>query len=427
MDVVLLSVIGVVALALLFDFTNGFHDAANATATVIATRSLKPRTAVLVSAFFNFLPALLAHTAVADTVAKTVQISELGAGDRSVPVGIILTFSALIAAIFWNYFTWSVGLPSSSSHALIGGLVGAGLAAAGTSIINWDSVKHVAEAIVLSPAVAFSVAFGSMFVVKLLQKFTKLHDNHEAFRWAQVASSAAVSYGHGSNDAQKTMGVIAATLGAGGYLTMADDKYPIPTWVVLAANSMIAIGTFWGGWKIIDTMGLKISRLNRNSGVAANVGVLTSVFGATNMGIPISTTHAAASSIMGAGTASGAGVNLRVIREMVVAWLVTLPAAGLVGYVVFTFAHLPGAMGGIAALIMVAALGWWAGALMMNAENADDIEQQLPDEADLDTFDPKLPHPHATIDPSELYGEPDLHPGHPRPHPKPGHKPEDGQ
>ncbi len=379
MNIVLIATIVTVLLAILFDFTNGFHDAANATSTVIATRSLKPKQAVWLSAVFNFLPVFVVGTAVANTISKTVNLDALApvaAGD--VPLGVRVTLAALIGAVFWNYFTWFLGLPSSSSHALIGGLIGAGISAGGTSVINWDLVKMTVLAIFASPLTAFTIAFVAMWLIRLLQKAFKLDEDSQFFRWAQVGSSAWVSWGHGSNDAQKTMGVIAATLYAGGYLQAesASTLSP-PTWVILMAHAAIAFGTVWGGWKIIETMGLKITRITRASGFAANIGAITAIDGATHLGIPISTTQAVSSSIVGSGVGARRKVNWLVMRDMVIAWFVTLPAAGLVGFLIYKLTVLPGVLSLIAPVLAIIALLVWAGRLMLKAETADDVAEKL--------------------------------------------------
>ncbi len=417
MDMVLVAVVGVVLLALLFDFTNGFHDAANSTSTVVATRAMKPRHAVYMAAFFNFAALFVVGTAVANTVAKTVDVEALGVQSGGVPMGLGVAFGALLGAIFWNYFTWSIGMPSSSSHALIGGLLGAGLSAGGLDVIKWSSIEKAALAIVISPLVAFTVAFLAMFLVGLLQRMTHWEDDAKPFKWLQIVSAAAVSFGHGANDAQKTMGVIAFALVSGGYIS-ADSG--IPVWVEIAAYSMIALGTMWGGWTIIETMGLRITKLNANSGVAANIGAVTSIFGATELGVPISTTQAAAASVMGSGAAAGTGLNGRKIGEMVIAWAFTLPAAAVVGFVAFKLTTFPDPWGWVASLSAIAALGIWAGRLMMHAENADDIEQMLPSEAELHQFH-TVPHPDVHpyegpphINHHELEQHPDRTPGNPQ-------------
>ncbi|HEX5018226.1 MAG TPA: anion permease, partial [Actinomycetes bacterium] len=278
MDPLLIAVIAVIALALLFDFSNGFHDAANSVATVVATRAMPPKVAVGFSAFFNFLAYFFVGTAVANTVSRVVDAEY---------AGVAVVFAALVGAISWNYLTWWIGMPSSSSHALIGGLVGAGLAAGWLEAIAWDKVEEAAIAIFVSPLVAFTIAFLAMYAVAALQRATGWADNAKPFKWLQVVSAAAVSFGHGANDAQKTMGVIAALLAGAGYTTIdSSGALPVPEWVALSAYAAIALGTLWGGWKIIETMGLRITSLHASSGVAANIGAVTSIFGATNMGIP---------------------------------------------------------------------------------------------------------------------------------------------
>lgn len=374
MDWLLISVIAVIALALLFDFTNGFHDAANSVATVVATRALPARLAPWFSAFFNFSAFFVVGTAVANTVAKVVHHDV---------EGVAVVFAALIAAITWNYFTWYVGMPSSSSHAIIGGLVGAGLAAGGLGAINWSVVSTAVLAIVVSPLVAFSVAAVAMLILARIHRQWNLSEDAKAYKGLQLVSAAAVSFGHGANDAQKTMGIMAAVLFAGGYIGMRPDgTFAIDWWIPLLAYSAISIGTIWGGWKIIETMGLRITKLRASSGLAANVGAVTAIFGATGLGIPISTTHAAASSVAGAGVASGKGVNARVIREMVTAWVVTIPATVIVGWVMFKLTRLPGISAYlVVGAIMVALLSWivWA---MSKAMRADDLAAELPTDAE---------------------------------------------
>jgi PiT family inorganic phosphate transporter len=380
----LIAVIAVAALALLFDFSNGFHDAANSVATVVATRAMSPRAAVAFSAVFNFLAYFFVGTAVANTVSKVV-IAEYA--------GVAVVFAALVGAIAWNYLTWWVGMPSSSSHALIGGLVGAGLAVGWLDAIEWSKVEEAAIAIFVSPMVAFSIAFGAMYLVAGLQRVTGWADNARPFKWMQVVSAAAVSFGHGANDAQKTMGVIAALLAGAGYTTVqSDGTVPVPEWVAITAYTAIALGTLWGGWKIIETMGLRITALHANSGVAANIGAVTSIFGATGMGIPISTTQAAGSSVMGAGVASGRGINLRVVGEMLLAWIVTIPATGAFAFLVFKLTQLPGPAAWLSVTALVFVLGGGIGYAMTHATRAEDVVAELPDEQELAKHVPPVPH-----------------------------------
>jgi PiT family inorganic phosphate transporter len=384
-DILLISVVAVVAIALVFDFTNGFHDAANSVATVVATRALPARWAPAFSAFFNFAAYFVVGTAVANTVAKTVK-SEYG--------GVALAFAALFAAIAWNYLTWRFGMPSSSSHAIIGGLVGAGIAAGGLDAVDWDSVEKAAIGIVLSPAVAFAIAFVAMYLVFGIQKLSKWHDDHPVFKGLQLVSAAGVSFGHGANDAQKTMGVIAALLLGAGYTDLSADgeTVVVPEWAALAAYAAIALGTLWGGWKIIETMGLRLTTLHANSGAAANIGATTAIFGATTIGMPISTTHAAASSIVGAGVGSGKGANWKIVGEMMVAWAITIPAAATVAFIMFKLTQLPAVAAWLAVGIIVLLFAIWAVWAMTHTIHADDVEAELlPEEA---LAEPLPAHPH---------------------------------
>lgn len=396
MDAILIVTVITVALALLFDFSNGFHDAANATSTVIATKSLTPRQAVILSAIFNFLPAFVIGTAVANTISKTVKLDALPAvAAGALPIGLKVTLAALLGAIFWNFFTWAVGMPSSSSHALIGGLIGAGLSAGGSDAISWSTVQKTAIAIFASPLIAFLVAYLASFLVRGIQKLFRLDEDHEVFRWGQIVSNAFVSWGHGTNDAQKTMGIIAATLFSSGYL-VADDaaKLDPPTWVVFAAHIAIAFGTFYGGWKIIETMGTRLTRITRASGLAANLGAITSINGATHYGIPISTTHAAASSVIGSGIGSGHRVHFSTIRNMVIAWVFTLPMAGIVGAITYQATALPSFLGVIVTAAIIIGLLVYAVRLMLTSTTADDVAKRVDEEresARLEKLAAKLP------------------------------------
>jgi inorganic phosphate transporter, PiT family len=353
-DTLLISAVGIVALALLFDFSNGFHDAANSVATVVATRAMSARTAVAFSALCNFAAFFFVGTAVANTVAKTVKTAD---------EGVAVVFAALFAAIVWNYLTWFFGMPSSSSHAIIGGLVGAGIASGGTDAINWKSVQKTVSAIVVSPLVAALVAVIGTGVVLLLQFVTRWGNDARPFKGLQLFSAAAVSFGHGANDAQKTMGVIAALLTSAGYISGSHSGgIVVPDWVALAAYSAIAAGTMWGGWRIIETMGLKLTPLDARTGVAANIGATTAIFGATALGVPISTTHAAASSVVGAGIASRRGVDWSVVGRMATAWVVTIPASASVGWLVLQTTRLPSVLAPIAVItlvtLMLLSIGW---------------------------------------------------------------------
>ena len=386
MDLILIGIILIVALALIFDFTNGFHDAANAVATVVATRALPAKWAPAFSAFFNFVAYFVVGTAVANTVAKTVKADY---------VGLAVIFSALFAAVAWNYITWNIGMPSSSSHAIIGGLVGAGLAVGGLAAVDFGSVSKAAIGIVASPAVALSVAFLAVYLIYLVQKVTKWHDNHPVFKVGQVISAAALSFGHGANDAQKTMGVIAALLLGAGYTTMDETgkNVIVPEWVALSAYGAIALGTLWGGWKIIETMGLRITTLYANTGLAANIGAVTAIFGATSLGAPISTTHAAASSVVGAGIGSGKGANWKVVGEMVLAWVVTIPVSASMAFGMFYLTRLPTVLAWIAVGGVIIAFAAWALWAMTHTIHASDVEKEILPESALDDG-PEPMHPH---------------------------------
>ncbi len=425
MDILLLSVIGLFALALIFDFTNGFHDAANSVSTVVATRVLPAKWAPAFAATFNFLAYFFIGTAVASTIAKTV---------KSEYAGLAVVFAALFAAIAWNFITWRFGMPSSSSHAIVGGLVGAGLAAGGIAAISWDSVSKAAIGIVLSPAVAIIIAILAMFLIGGIQKLFHMGDDHVVFKGLQLVAAGALSFGHGANDAQKTMGVMGALLLGAGYTTAGPGgSIDVPEWVALSAYGAIALGTLWGGWKIIETMGLKITTLHAASGAAANIGASAAIFGATSLGMPISTTHAAASSVVGAGVGSGRGANWKVVGKMLVAWVITIPAAGLVAAAILYLTKLPTVFAWITVGAVVLTFAAWAIWAMRHTIHASDVEAELRSNAELATHVPvhvKLegegpvpddtPSPTVLIDDIENLAE-ELHipvPGHEATHTK---------
>ncbi len=380
MSLILAATIVTVGLAILFDFTNGFHDSANATSTTIATRSLSPYKAVTLATIFNFLPAFIVGTAVANTVAKVVDLVEMQQiSEGAVPYGIRVVLAALIGAIFWNFFTWHRGLPSSSSHALIGGLVGAGIAAGGFGIVNWDSVRNIAIALVASPVVALVLAAIAVVVIRGIQRIFKLDEDHVVFQGGQIASSAWVAWAHGANDAQKTMGVVAAVLVSGGYMEVsANGDIHLPIWVVFGAYAAIAAGTFYGGWSIVETLGLKITRVTRATGLAANIGAVSSILGATQLGIPVSTTQTVSGSIVGSGIGSRREVHYRVVRDMLIAWVLTAPSAAIIGWCVFHLTSLPSVLAQIATSAAVVLLVAYAVYLMRHAKTEGDIAEELP-------------------------------------------------
>jgi len=324
--------VGLIGIALLFDFLNGLHDAANSIATVVSTRVLKPQYAVAWAAFFNFIAFLFFGLHVADTVGRGI-----------VDAGVIdarLIFGALMGAISWNLITWALGIPSSSSHALIGGLLGAGIAKAGLSAVVWGGVAKTASAIVLSPAIGLVLALLLVLIVAwVFVRFTPLRADRW-FRKLQLVSAALYSLGHGGNDAQKTMGIIAVLLYSQG---MMEGGFHIPLWVVLSCQTVMALGTLFGGWRIVHTMGSKITRLTPSQGFCAETGGAITLFLATHLGVPVSTTHTITGAIVGVGTARRmSAVRWSVASNIVVAWVVTLPAAALIGAAFYGLAGLFG-------------------------------------------------------------------------------------
>ncbi|QYC38302.1 Low-affinity inorganic phosphate transporter 1 [Nonomuraea coxensis DSM 45129] len=330
MDLTLALVIGVVVVALAFDYTNGFHDAANAIATSVSTRALTPRAALFMAAAMNFIGAHLG-TQVAQTVGKGI----IDAPDGS--HGLVIVASALIGAIAWNLITWYFGLPSSSSHALIGGLVGAALASA--SVVHWDGVvEKVVIPMVLSPLVGFTLAAVIMIAIYWIFRHAQPGKTNRGFRYAQTVSAAAMALGHGLQDAQKTMGVIFLALVVGGFASPGDD---IPQWVILAAAGAISLGTYAGGWRIMRTLGRRIIALDPPQGFAAESAAATVLYvAAIGFGAPISTTHTITSAIMGVGaTKRLSAVRWGVAGNIVTAWILTIPAAAAVAAVSYFIFH----------------------------------------------------------------------------------------
>jgi len=323
MDIVPLAMpllIGLILAALAFDFLNGMNDAANSIATVVSTRVLRPLTAVAWAAFFNFIAFLVFGLHVAETLGRG--IVEANVVDAQV------IFGALTGAITWQIITNRLGIPSSSSHALIGGLVGAGLAKAGVSAVVWAGVWKTVSGIVLAPSLGCLLALLLMLLVSwAFMRFTP-HGVDTIFRRAQLFSASCYALGHGGNDAQKTMGIIAVLLYSQGYL---GSNFFVPFWVVLACQAAIAIGTLAGGWRIVKTMGTKITRLTPMQGCCAETGGSIMLFTATELGIPVSTTHTITGCIIGVGAAKRvSAVRWGVAREIVTAWIITIPAAGTI-------------------------------------------------------------------------------------------------
>ena len=325
-------VIAVVVVALTFDYTNGFHDAANAIATSVSTRALTPRVALILAAVMNFVGALLGQE-----VAKTVQ-SVLTISGVSETHGLVIVLAGLLGAITWNIVTWLAGIPSSSSHALIGGLLGAGIAKAGLSPVVWGGVWKTVAGIVVSPALGVGLALVLVLIVSwAFVKATPAFADG-AFRKLQFLSAAAFSLGHGGNDAQKTMGIITVLLYAHGKLTGA---FHVPFWVVLSCQAAMALGTLMGGWRIVRTMGLRITRLTPMQGFCAETGGAMTLFMATAFGVPVSTTHTITGAIVGVGAARRvSAVRWNIAGNIVWAWVITMPVAGLLGAGFYELARL---------------------------------------------------------------------------------------
>ena len=316
-----LLLIGLIATALLFDFLNGLHDAANSIATIVSTRVLAPRWAVLWAAFFNFIAFMVFGLSVAKTIGTGIVLPQIITDQ--------VVFGALAGAIAWNIITWLAGIPSSSSHALVGGLVGAGVAHAGPSVIVWHGLGKTAGAIFLSPALGLVLALFLMSVLSWLLVKANPARVDGVFRKVQFFSASMYSLGHGGNDAQKTMGIITALLFAHGAL---KGGFHVPLWVVLSCQAAMALGTLFGGWRIVKTMGSRITHLSPFQGVCAETAGSITLFLATGLGIPVSTTHTITGAIIGVGAAKRASaVRWNVAKDIVLAWFVTMPAAALIG------------------------------------------------------------------------------------------------
>jgi len=317
--------IALVGIALLFDFLNGLHDAANSIATIVSTRVLRPQYAVMWAAFFNFIAFLFFGLHVAETLGK-------GIIDPGI-VSPLVIFAALMGAIIWNVVTWIFGIPSSSSHALIGGLVGAGLAKTGFSAVVWSGLIKTASAIFLSPMIGFVLALVLVLIVSWLFVRQTPFAVDRTFRVMQFISASLYSLGHGGNDAQKTMGIIAVLLYSQGYL---GGEFYVPFWVVISCQAAMALGTLMGGWRIVHTMGSKITRLNPMQGFCAETGGALTLFGATWLGIPVSTTHTITGAIIGVGAARRvSAVRWGLAGNIVWAWIITLPSAAAISALFF--------------------------------------------------------------------------------------------
>ncbi|WP_050614107.1 inorganic phosphate transporter [Bacillus testis] len=325
MDTVLLITILIVIGALAFDFINGFHDTANAIATAVSTKALTPRRAIILAAIMNFVGAMT-FTGVAKTITKDI------VDPFTLDNGSVVILAALISAIAWNLITWYFGIPSSSSHAIIGSIAGAAIAASGIHSINFKGFTKIFEALIFSPLLAFGLGFIVYSIFKVVFKNNNLPKTNKRFRYLQIATAAIQSYTHGTNDAQKAMGIITMALIANGYVTSSD----IPFWVQLACATAMGLGTSVGGWKIIKTVGGKIMKIRPVNGVAADLTGAAIIFGATFIHLPVSTTHVISSSILGVGSAHRIkGVKWGTAQRMVITWVITLPISAALAAAIY--------------------------------------------------------------------------------------------
>lgn len=333
MESVTFVVVVTVVIALAFDVINGFHDAANSIATVVSTRVLRPQTAVLWAAFFNFVAMLIFAPKVANTIAKIVKI------DPKDPWFVYVVLTGLLGAIVWDLVTWWWGLPTSSSHALIGGFAGAGVAHAGFDVLHWGLIIKTTKFIVLAPLIGMSLGFVLMLATYWLLRKLRPAQIDKQFRRGQLVSAALYSLGHGGNDAQKTMGIIVALLVAAGLMgptKMLSLSDPKTLWIILSCHAAMAIGTAFGGWRIVKTMGMKITKLRPVGGFCAETAGAMTLFGATLLGIPVSTTHTITGSIIGVGaTTTLSGIKWGVATRILWAWVFTIPASALVAAACF--------------------------------------------------------------------------------------------
>ncbi|KAA0948507.1 inorganic phosphate transporter [Sporosarcina sp. ANT_H38] len=330
MDTVLLLTILVVVFALAFDFINGFHDTANSIATSVSTRALKPRTAIMMAAIMNFIGAM-AFTGVAKTISKDI------VDPFALENGSLVILAALISAILWNLITWYFGIPSSSSHALIGSIAGAAISAAGFGILNYSGFLKILQALLISPFIALAGGFLVMSLFKMTLKNRNLFRTNTRIRYLQIGTAALQSFTHGTNDAQKAMGIITMALIAAEMQT-SDD---IQLWVRIAAATAMGIGTSIGGYKIIKTVGGKIMKIRPVNGIAADLSSAAIIFGATLIHLPVSTTHVISSAIMGVGSAQRVkGVNWGMAKKIVITWVITLPISALIAGITYQVLNL---------------------------------------------------------------------------------------
>lgn len=330
MDSILILTILVVIFALAFDFINGFHDTANAIATSVSTRALKPRVAVMMAAVMNFVGALT-FTGVAKTITKDI------VDPFALQNGSLIILAALLSAIIWNLVTWYFGIPSSSSHTLIGSIAGAAVSAAGFAILNWNGFIKIIQALLISPFLALAVGFLMMSLFKVLFRKNSLYGTNKGFRIFQIGTAALQSFTHGTNDAQKAMGIMTMALIA-AEMQSTDE---IQTWVRIAAATAMGLGTSIGGYKIIKTVGGKIMKIRPINGAAADLSSAMIIFGATTIHLPVSTTHVISSAIMGVGSAQRVkGVKWGVAKKIVLTWIITLPISAVMAGLIFQVLNL---------------------------------------------------------------------------------------
>lgn len=314
-----------VVLALAFDFINGFHDTANAIATAVSTQALSPRRAIIMASLMNFIGAI-AFTGVAKTIAKDIVNLD------SIPNGSVVILAALVSAIAWNLITWYFGIPSSSSHALIGSIAGAAIAAAGIYSINFNGFTSIIKSLILSPILAFAVGYIMFTIFKNVFKNLNLSRTNIGFRRVQVITAAIQAFAHGTNDAQKSMGIITMALVSNNLIKPGD----IPLWVQVACATAMALGTSVGGWRIIKTVGTQIMKIKPVNGVAADLSSALVIFGASKIGLPVSTTHVISSSIMGVGTSYRVrAVKWDTGKRMIITWFITLPISAALAAVIY--------------------------------------------------------------------------------------------
>jgi inorganic phosphate transporter, PiT family len=321
MDTLFILTVAIVIGALAFDFINGFHDTANSIATSVSTKALRPRQAILLAAIMNFVGAMT-FTGVAKSISKDI------VNPFDLTNGSVVILAALLAAILWNLLTWYYGIPSSSSHAIIGSIAGAAIASGGFDVLNYKGFTKIIEALLLSPVLAFGVGFIIYSIFKIVFKNFNLTKTNRNFRYMQIATAALQSFSHGTNDAQKAMGIITMALIANGYLGGNGD---VPFWVQLACATAMGLGTSVGGWKIIKTVGGKIMKIRPINGVAADLTGAAVIFGASFLHVPVSTTHVISSGILGVGSAHRIkGVKWDTAQRMLVTWVITLPITALI-------------------------------------------------------------------------------------------------